>query len=140
VFLLLLCNDKAVLGPWVNGRRTNLFTSAVVGSLVTLSIILTAAVLFPAISAGQIFIIMQACGAAGVIAAAYALLRSRRGALAPAPIDRTGKRDWRMPPLTELTKPVRSTGYKIGMSALRGYLLIAMVLVIIKVAQVAIGG
>lgn len=53
VFLLLLCDDKAVLGPWVNGRRTNLFTSAVVGILVTLSIILTAAVLFPAISAGQ---------------------------------------------------------------------------------------
>src|SRR5450631_4457880 len=27
VFLLLLCNDKAVLGPWVNGRWTNVFGS-----------------------------------------------------------------------------------------------------------------
>ena len=26
VFLLLLCNDEAVLGPWVNGRWLNLFT------------------------------------------------------------------------------------------------------------------
>jgi Mn2+/Fe2+ NRAMP family transporter len=26
VFLLLLCNDKEVLGPWVNGRKTNLFS------------------------------------------------------------------------------------------------------------------
>ena len=30
VFLLLLCNDRAVLGPWVNSRGTNVFTSAVI--------------------------------------------------------------------------------------------------------------
>ncbi len=47
VFLLLLCNDKAVLGPWTNTRLTNLFTGAVVAVLVMLSVILTAAVLFP---------------------------------------------------------------------------------------------
>src|ERR1019366_7740354 len=28
VFLLLLCNDKAVLGPWANGKWVNLFTGA----------------------------------------------------------------------------------------------------------------
>ena len=37
VFLLLLCNDKDVLGPWVNGPKTNAFTAAVVAVLVTLS-------------------------------------------------------------------------------------------------------
>src|SRR6202041_990916 len=30
VFLLLLCNDKAVLGPWANTRRVNIFTSIVI--------------------------------------------------------------------------------------------------------------
>jgi NRAMP (natural resistance-associated macrophage protein)-like metal ion transporter len=140
VFLLLLCNDKQVLGPWVNGRKTNLFTSAVVGVLVTLSIILTAAVLFPNITAPQIFMIMEGCGATGIIAAGYAFARRRRGAGASRPIDRTGRQDWRMPPLTELSAPVRSTGYKIGMGALRLYLLIAMILVIIKIVQVALGG
>src|SRR5262249_52500797 len=35
VFLLLLCNDREVLGPWVNGRKTNMFTSTVVAILVT---------------------------------------------------------------------------------------------------------
>jgi Mn2+/Fe2+ NRAMP family transporter len=30
VFLLLLCNDKAVLGPWVNGRGLNFFTGGVI--------------------------------------------------------------------------------------------------------------
>ena len=34
VFLLLLCNDKAVLGPWVNTRLLNAFTGAVIAVLV----------------------------------------------------------------------------------------------------------
>ena len=72
VFLLLLCNDKDVLGPWVNGRKTNMFTAAVVAILVTLSVILTASVLFPAITAGQILAIVAACGAASLAAAGYA--------------------------------------------------------------------
>ena len=29
-FLLLLCNDKAVLGPWVNGRKLNVAAAALV--------------------------------------------------------------------------------------------------------------
>src|SRR5215472_5673124 len=47
VFLLLLSNDKAVLGPWVNSQMLNLFTGGIVAVLVMLSIILTASVLFP---------------------------------------------------------------------------------------------
>jgi Mn2+/Fe2+ NRAMP family transporter len=50
VFLLLLCNDPAVLGPWVNGRWLNLFTGAVIAVLIVLSVILTASVLYPDIS------------------------------------------------------------------------------------------
>src|SRR6202050_3968719 len=54
VFLLLLCNDRAVLGPWVNRRATNVFTSAVVAVLVTLSVVLTASVPFPGITGREI--------------------------------------------------------------------------------------
>ncbi|MER7752298.1 NRAMP family divalent metal transporter [Kitasatospora sp. NPDC097643] len=138
VFLLLLCNDKDVLGPWVNGPRTNAFTSAVVGVLVTLSVILTASVLFPGISAGAILTIMAGCGTAGVLAAGYAFTR-RRTATKEDPLDRTGRADWRMPPLESLAKPVVSTGYKLGMGALRTYLLVAMILVIVKIVQTALG-
>ncbi len=138
VFLLLLCNDKQVLGPWVNGPKTNAFTAAVVGVLVSLSIILTASVLFPDITAGAIMDIMAGCGVAGVLAAGYAFTR-RRTATKEDPIDRTGRDEWRMPPLETLTRPVMATGRRIGMSALRGYLFIAMVLVVIKLVQVAIG-
>ncbi|MDH6129524.1 divalent metal cation transporter [Kitasatospora sp. GP82] len=137
VFLLLLCNDREVLGPWVNGPKTNAFTAAVVGVLVTLSVILTAAVLFPDISAGTILQIMAACGVIGVLAAGYSFTR-RRTATKEDPVDRTGRDDWRMPPLETLTKPVMSTARKIGMGALRSYLLVAMILVIVKIVQVAL--
>ncbi|WP_043262877.1 NRAMP family divalent metal transporter [Streptomyces sp. CT34] len=138
VFLLLLCNDKAVLGPWVNGPKTNAFTAAVVGVLVTLSIILTASVLFPDINSTAILDIMAACGVLGVLAAGYAFTRRRTGTKED-PIDRTGKESWRMPPLDTLTTPVMSTARKLGMGALRTYLLIAMVLVVVKIVQVALG-
>ncbi|MGW2858811.1 NRAMP family divalent metal transporter [Streptomyces sp. NPDC001205] len=138
VFLLLLCNDKAVLGPWVNGPKTNAFTAVVVGVLVMLSVILTASVLFPDITAAAILDIMAACGVGGVLAAGYAFTRRQVGTKED-PIDRTGRQAWRMPPLDTLTKPVMSTTRKIGMGALRTYLLIAMILVVIKIVQVALG-
>ena len=44
-----------------------------------------------------------------------------------------------MPPLTLLRRPAMSTGRKIGMSALRLYLGVAMILVIVKIVQLALG-
>ena len=140
VFLLLLCNDREVLGPWVNGRKTNVFTAAVVAVLVSLSVILTASVLFPAITSRQIIEIMAGCAAAMVLAAGYALTRRlRAGALASVPVDRTGRESWRMPPLAMLRRPAMSTGRKIGMSALRLYLAVAMILVIVRIVELAVG-
>lgn len=141
VFLLLLCNDRQVLGPWVNGRATNVFTSIVVGLLVTLSVVLTAAVLFPDITADGILAIVTGCAAAGVLAAAYGLLRRRSGSpSSTTPVDRAGRDGWRMPPLADLARPVMSTGQKVGMAALRGYLVVALMLVGVKIGQIALGG
>jgi Mn2+/Fe2+ NRAMP family transporter len=137
VFLLLLCNDRDVLGPWVNGRKTNAFTSAVIAVLITLSVVLTASVLFPAITARQIVMIVIACAAASALAGASMLARRRRIAPAGSPV--YANRDtWRMPPLAELGAPVVSGARKLGLTALRGYLAVAMILVIVKIVEVAI--
>ncbi len=83
---------------------------------------------------------MIACGAAGVLAAGYALSRRlRSGTLAAEPADRGGRVDWRMPPLPLLHRPVMSAGRKIGLGALRLYLGAAMILVIIRIAELALG-
>ncbi len=86
VFLLMLCNDKAVLGPWVNGKVTNAFTGAVIGVLIMLSLILVAAVVFPRITARQIVMIMAVCAAVALVAglAQLARRRARMVALAAA--------------------------------------------------------
>jgi Mn2+/Fe2+ NRAMP family transporter len=172
VFLLLLCNDAEVLGPWVNGRKTNVFTGAVVAVLISLSVVLTASVLFPSISSRQIVEVMIGCASGTVLAGAYLLGRRvlRGGGLpdavpagaAPAGAvgagaapsaarsagsgsagsrgtDSAARDSWRMPPLALLQRPVMSTGRKIGMSALRIYLAVAMVLVILKIVELAIG-
>jgi Mn2+/Fe2+ NRAMP family transporter len=140
VYLLLLCNDRQVLGPWVNGRRTNIFTGTVVALLVTLSVILTASVLFPGITAGQMVAVMIGCGAAAALGAGgVAAWRLRPGGPPAMPIDRSGKESWRMPQLALLTRPPVPTGRKIGMTVLRLYLAVATILVVVKIVELAIG-
>src|SRR5205085_2244990 len=78
VFLLMLCNDRAVLGPWVNSRGTNVFTSAVITVLVALSAVLIASVVFPGITSRQIVVIVLGCVAAAVAGGGWTLIRSPR--------------------------------------------------------------
>src|SRR6185312_11726446 len=47
VFLLLLCNDREVLGPWVNAPWLNALAAVIVGVLVELSLVLVASTAFP---------------------------------------------------------------------------------------------
>ena len=134
VFLLLLCNDKAVLGPWVNGRWLNLFTGAVIAALVLLSIVLTASVLYPGMGRTAILAILGG-GTALALAVAAGFLFFGRGK--GAPIDRAAQADWRMPQVEELP-PARLTPLtRIWMVVLRGYLLLAGGLVLFRIIQLA---
>jgi len=139
VFLLLLCNDKVVLGPWVNGRLTNLFTGAVVAVLVLLSIILTASVLYPSISSTQILGILVG-GMVLTVIAALSLYAARRlrGAASTAPIDREGREHWRMPPLHTLPAAQMSVRRRLWLGVLRAYLAAALIMAIVKVVQMIV--
>lgn|SRR5262245_40619305 len=141
VFLLLLSNDKAVLGPWVNSRKLNLFTGAVVAALVMLSVILTASVLFPDMRANVIVgILVSGSVLAVVTAGAVLALRSNAtDATAEAP-DPSLKWTWRMPPLDELPPARLTTLNRIWMIVLRAYLLVAAGLVLVRIVQLATTG
>ena len=56
--LQLTSTGRDVLRPWVNGRKLNIFTSAVIAVLVMLSVVLTAAVVVPDISSAAILTIL----------------------------------------------------------------------------------
>ncbi|QBR03479.1 NRAMP family divalent metal transporter [Paraburkholderia pallida] len=147
VFLLLLCNDKAVLGPWVNSKKLNVFTGAVIAVLVVLSIILTAATVWPDISGATIVeILVGGCGVAVAVYAAVELSRKSRGTAAANDLSALNKaarnelrNTWRMPPLEDLPAPQHLTlSTRVWMGVLRGYLVVAVGLVIVKVVQMAI--
>jgi len=94
-------------------------------------------VLVPALTAAQIGQITAGCGAAGLAALGYALTARRRAVREP--VDRAGRENWRMPPLAMLGRARVPVGRRIGMGALRLYLIAAMILVIVKIVQVALG-
>jgi branched-subunit amino acid transport protein len=138
VFLLLLCNDKEVLGPWVNSKKLNVFTASVIGALVVMSVILTASVLFPQVTSEQILAVMVGGAAVDVLVGLYLLVRARRTAPLTVPVEWQKRETWRMPALNRLARPVMSTQRKVGLATLRGYLLIAFALVVVKVVEVAV--
>ncbi len=140
VFLLLLCNDREVLGPWVNPRWLNVIATVIIATLLLLSGILMATTVFPHINAAQLalWLAVALVAALVIIAIVLRVMRVRRGVAAMPPRvsgeDRSG---WRMPPLA-LLKPVTwSPGVKIGMTALRAYLVLSAVLLLVKAIQLS---
>jgi hypothetical protein len=144
VFLLLLSNDKAILGPWVNSRTMNLFTGAVVAALVMLSVILTASVLFPDLDETWIIGVLVGgavlAGATTIGVRLYELTERKGGrddAVRPIARDRN---TWRMPPLARLPAARLSRLSRIWMIVLRGYLIVAAGLVLFRIFQLATVG
>jgi Mn2+/Fe2+ NRAMP family transporter len=136
VFLLLLCNDEAVLGPWINGRGLNVFTGAVIAVLVMLSITLTASVLFPDMSE-KMLIALLGGGMVFTLVIAATLLLIRRGDRRLW-TDAFGRMVWRMPPLDQLPSPRMTPLTRIWLGVLRGYLVVAGGLVLWRIVQLAL--
>ncbi|MBV8539697.1 MAG: divalent metal cation transporter [Pseudonocardiales bacterium] len=168
VFLVLLCNDAAVLGPWVNQTWKNIVTGIVVWALLLLSFVSGASTLFPELSATTIEIGLVT--GAGIGLAAAALVGVARwwaartqaagtgsGGVGPtldrdlhhrvgrsSRAERRALRDrnlsaWRAPALAELTRPELTPLRRVGLTTLRVYLLIAVALIIVKIVQLALG-
>jgi Mn2+/Fe2+ NRAMP family transporter len=145
VFLLLLCNDRAVLGPWVNSARLNMFTGAVVAILIMLSMILTVAVLFPGVSEQTILTIL-ACGTVLTIAIIILVkfLSPALGTASPGDGVSLGmpqgeRQAWRTPPLDQLPPARLTVLERMWLSLLRAYLVVAAGLVLIRIVTLAIG-
>jgi Mn2+/Fe2+ NRAMP family transporter len=139
VFLLLLCNDREVLGPWVNRRWLNIVAGFIVSTLLLLSGILMATTLFPDVNVVAVTEYLVVAIVIAVILAVGALkwLERRHGPQPPArPLpDGMDKTQWRMPRLALLDPVKWSAGTKLGMLALRGYLVVGAALLIVKAVQ-----
>jgi Mn2+/Fe2+ NRAMP family transporter len=143
VFLLLLCNDPEVLGPWVNSRWLNIAASVIIGVLLTLSGTLVVSTVFPSLNVGEVAValaiaLVVAGGGTGLW---LERIQRRRPRARPGPprMSEQERRNWRMPPLA-LLQPVQwSPGIKLGVLLLRGYLVVSVVLLAVKAVQLGGG-
>jgi Mn2+/Fe2+ NRAMP family transporter len=143
VFLLLLCNDPEVLGPWANKRWLNILAGVIIGVLLTLSGTLVVSTVFPGLNVGEIAIVLAVAllvggGGAGLW---LEITQRRSGRVRPAPVRMTEQErtNWRMPPLALLKPVVWSPGTKLGMLLLRGYLVVSVILLVVKAVQLGGG-
>jgi Mn2+/Fe2+ NRAMP family transporter len=127
----------AAVSLWANSRGLNLFTGAVIAVLVMLSVILTVSVLFPEKTNETVILAILAGGSAMALIAAIA-----SGALKRRPLTTEGpkvwnREMWRMPPLSQLRPAQLSRLSKIWMIVLRGYLVLAGGLVLVRIIMLA---
>ncbi len=172
VFLVLLCNDRAVLGPWVNTVRQNIIAWTIVWSLVLLSLALTATTFFKNLPTAAIEAGLAIGAVVGIVGGAAAIVAGRRssdrreaeaivqgfgGGLDPEQVDeiddarsltraeqralrREDRANWQTPNLAGLERPTMSPIRRAGLLTLRGYLVLAVVFVLIKVIEIAVVG
>jgi NRAMP (natural resistance-associated macrophage protein)-like metal ion transporter len=141
VFLLLLCNEREVLGPWRNRLWLNALASVIIAVLVLLSMILMTTTVFPDVDVKRLAMIGGAVMALALVAFGVAVVYARRtspGVSLPAEPD-IPREQWTMPPLTLLGRPQWSTPRKVAMLTLQGYLFLSIVLLVVKAVQLAGG-
>jgi len=140
VFLVLLANDAAVLGPWTNPRWLNALATAVVGVLLVLSALLMATTLLPTLGEMTIAVALLA-GTIASIGAGLVIALTRhapkRKAFGGTPWERV---TWSMPPIDRLPPPADSRARTLGLTVLRVYLIVAAALLVVKGVQIATGG
>jgi len=135
VFLLMLCNDKEVLGPWVNRPWLNVVATVIVSILLVMSLVLMATTVFTHINVNVLVLVL---GLVLVVAFAVggALYARSLRRQPPPPVTPMEKRaNWRMPALNLLQRPTWSRGRLWSMYLLRGYLVLAVLLLLVKAIQ-----
>ncbi|HYB14621.1 MAG TPA: divalent metal cation transporter, partial [Streptosporangiaceae bacterium] len=140
VFLLLLCNDREVLGPWMNPRWLNIVSGFIIGVLLVLSGTLVVDTLFSGLNAAKtaVWLAIGLAAAAVLAGAWFWLTRNRRPPREPRPratMSEAERMSWRMPPLALLKPAEWSAGRKAALLTLRGYLVISVLLLIVKAVE-----
>ena len=140
VFLVLLCNDRAVLGPWVNQTWLNIVATVIVGILVMLSLILVVTTVAPEIDAGIMLAVLGSLTAVTLVTASVWMWWHRRThPVAEVRMSGAEKESWRMPALALLQPAEWSIGRRLTILMLQAYLAIAVLMLIVKAVQIALG-
>jgi Mn2+/Fe2+ NRAMP family transporter len=138
VFLVLLCNDRAVLGPWVNKPWLNIVATIIVSALILLSLVLVISTVFVSIDVSTLLLILGAAMAVVVLAATAWTLWSARRAEPVLELPRAEKENWRMPALALLERPTWSLPKKAAMMTMAVYIALAVIFLAVKAIEIAV--
>jgi Mn2+/Fe2+ NRAMP family transporter len=131
IIVLMLANDRELMGPWKNGRVLNVAAVVMVAVLVVLSLTLMISTLFTGVHVLQLLEVLSAVAALGLL---IGLPMAWRRWQAPAHYD-IDKRDWRTPRLTLLAPMPKSRARTILMRSQSCYLFAAGVLLVVRIVQ-----
>jgi Mn2+/Fe2+ NRAMP family transporter len=137
VFLLLLCNDREVLGPWVNPPWLNAVAATTIALILLLSGVLTFTTVLPSLAVTPVLLVLGGA-AATILLVLGATTRWRHSSDSPN-TETTPRHAWTMPPLETLSAPVTSRGREIGLVVLRAYLTLAALALLVAVIRSASG-
>ena len=137
VFALLLCNDRAVLGPWVNRSWLNAIAGVIVSAMLVLSLILVISTVIPSIDVTSLLAVLSVVAAMVLLAGGTWSWLTSRGRAAVPEVSREERESWRMPALAFLDRPVWSMGRKLAIYALSGYLVLSIIMLVVKAVELA---
>jgi hypothetical protein len=138
VFLLLLCNDQAVLGPWVNRPWLNVLATVIVSVLLVLSLILMTTTVFPKVDVPALVTALAAVLAVVLVVAGVMYARSLRHQQPLSAEDRQRRKTWSMPPSTLLERPSWSPGRTATLYVMYGYLGLSVVMLLVKAVELGL--
>ncbi|HWO45049.1 MAG TPA: manganese transporter, partial [Methylomirabilota bacterium] len=139
VFAVLLCNDRAVLGPWINRPWLNVLAAIIVGTLLLLSLILVISTVVPSVDVTVLLKLLAPLILIVIAVGGVAMWWGSRTAQPIPPASRSEREGWRMPALALLERPRSSLLRRIAMLLLGSYVAFAVILLAVKAVQIAIG-
>ena len=139
VFGLLLCNDREILGPWVNRPWLNVAAGLVISLLLGMSSILMVATVFPNVAPvvlGVVLIVAAIGGLVVGITLAWSTVKEER--IHGVPGERATRARWQMPSAALLQPRPMSKGRKTVLSGLYVYLVLAVALLLYKSVELGL--
>jgi NRAMP (natural resistance-associated macrophage protein)-like metal ion transporter len=138
VFLLLLCNDSAVLGPWVNRPWLNAVAGVIVSLLFAMSLVLMVTTLFASVDVTRLALWLGLVLVVFYVFGGLFLWRSQQRRRGEPRVHPEVRLNWRMPRLNLLERPKWSRGRQAAMYGMYAYLVIAVVMLAVKAVKLGL--
>jgi hypothetical protein len=133
IIVLLLANDREIMGPWVNSKWLNIAAVFIITALVVLSFTMMISTLFTSV---DVIGLLEGLSAVAILGLVIGLPIGLRRVEPPRVYD-LDRRDWRTPRLTLLAPMASSRARRWLMRGQSLYLFVAGVVLLVRFIQLA---